>query len=173
MYGVGAFGVTQPAYFTTYDGYKSLLRAPNKNVAKGDHSKREQIDIRISTSLVPPPPSLCRPFLPSYCRGNHCTVGRDSRGEAKKLWDRIISLNISCRLPSLPPALLGVGGPRRRRQPSRSSSPFPFSHGRNTRGENARQDLLAKSGYTCILHREGGRAGAGAGGRGACGRPEG
>ena len=74
MYGVGAFGVTQPAYFTTYDGYKSLLRAPNKNVAKGDHSKREQIDIRISTSLVPPPsfplsaPSFLLPRQPLHCR---------------------------------------------------------------------------------------------------------
>ena len=76
-----------------------------------DHGKREQIYIRMSTSL-----SL------SFCRSNH---GRDSRGEAKKLWDRIISLNISCLSLSPFPSLSPDGGGRGVASPGAQTLPFP------------------------------------------------
>ena len=51
---------------------------------------------------------------------------------------------------------LSLSPPLWRRRCQRSLAlKLSLSHGRNTRGENGRQDLLAKSGYTCILHRGG------------------
>ena len=81
------------------DGQSSL---PRSEIVSGGDAKQNQGrgrrgSLQTGTNLFKDKyhPSL----LTSFRRGNNC---RDSRAEAKKLWDRIISLNISCLPPSLP-----------------------------------------------------------------------